>query len=60
MKRKDLINRLQNAGFSFERHGAGHDVYRRGSDVEYVPRHREINEKLAHAIIRKWDLGGKV
>lgn len=59
MKRKDLIRKLEKAGFSLERHGGGHDVYRRGSDVEYVPRHRELNEKLAQAIMKKWDLGGE-
>ena len=56
MKRKDLVDRLEQAGFVLDRHGGGHDVYKRGSDVEYIPRHREINEQLAKSILRKWGL----
>ena len=56
MKRKDLIKRLEKAGFVFARHGGKHDVYKRGKDEEQVPRHSEINEMLAKAIIRKWEL----
>lgn len=56
MKQRDLIKELKKAGFEFERHGAEHDVYKRGADEEQVPRHREINEKLAKAILRKWGL----
>ena len=33
-----------------------HDVYVRGSDIEQIPRHKEINEMLAKAILRKWGL----
>lgn len=56
MKRKDLIDRLEQAGFEFERNGGNHDIYKRGSDIEQVPRHREINERLAKSIIKKWGL----
>lgn len=56
MKRRDLIKKLEKAGFSLERHGGNHDVYRRGTDIEQIPRHSEINEKLAKAILRKWGL----
>ena len=56
MKQRDLIKKLEQAGFRFERHGAEHDVYRRGSDIEEVPRHREINERLARKILKKWGL----
>lgn len=27
-----------------------------GDDEEKIPRHREINERLARAILRKWGL----
>ena len=47
MKRRDLIKRLEKAGFIFVRHGGKHDVYKRGNDEEQVPRHTEINEMLA-------------
>lgn len=53
MKQKDLIKRLENGGFVFERHGADHDVYARGSQRETVPRHKEINEILARAILKR-------
>lgn len=34
MKQRDLIKKLEDAGFIFERHGGNHDIYRRGSDIE--------------------------
>ena len=54
MKQRDLIKKLEQIGFVFERHRGNHDIYRRGSDIEKVPRHKEINERLAKAILRKW------
>lgn len=54
MKQRDLVNKLISVGFAFERHGGNHDIYRRGSDIEKVPRHKEINEMLAKAILKKW------
>lgn len=56
MKQRDLVKKLKCVGFRFEKHGGNHDIYRRGSDIEVIPRHKEINEKLAAAIIRKWGL----
>lgn len=56
MKRKDLIKRLEKAGFTLERHGGNHDVYSRGKDKEVIPRHSEINENLAKSILRRWKL----
>ena len=56
MKQKDLIKKLEDAGFSFERHGGNHDIYRRSNDIEKVPRHKEVNENLARMILRKWKL----
>ena len=56
MKNKDLVKKLESAGFVFERHGGNHDIYVRGNEREQVPRHKEINERLARAILRKWGL----
>ncbi len=56
MKRRDLVKKLEKAGFVLDRHGSSHDVYKRGSDEEEIPRHREINELLAKAILKKWGL----
>lgn len=53
MKQRDLVKKLENGGFVFERHGRNHDVYVRGSELEEVPRHKEINEKLAKAILKR-------
>ena len=52
MKQRELIKKLEAAGFEFSRHGGNHDVYVRGSDIEQIPRHKEINEMLAKAILR--------
>lgn len=56
MKQRDLIRKLENAGFVLDRHGGNHDIYIRGSDEEKIPRHKEINERLARYIIKKWGL----
>lgn len=56
MKQRDLIKKLEAAGFKFVRHGGNHDVYVRGMEEELIPRHKEINEMLAKAILRKWGL----
>ncbi len=56
MKRRLLIRKLESVGFVFERHGGEHDVYRRGNDLEQVPRHKEINEITALKILRKWNI----
>ncbi|MBD5518166.1 MAG: type II toxin-antitoxin system HicA family toxin [Lachnospiraceae bacterium] len=56
MKQRDLIKRLEKAGFVMTRHGGDHDIYRRGNDEEQVPRHREIDERLAKAILKRWGL----
>lgn len=54
MKHRDLVKRLESAGFVLVRHGGNHDIYARGSDTEQVPRHKEINENLARHILKKW------
>ncbi|EEX21819.1 YcfA-like protein [Blautia hansenii DSM 20583] len=56
LKQRELIKRLEDGGFVFERHGGNHDIYKRGNDEEKIPRHREVNERLAKAILRKWGL----
>ncbi|MEE1248990.1 MAG: type II toxin-antitoxin system HicA family toxin [Lachnospiraceae bacterium] len=56
MKQRDLIKKLESVGFEFKRHGSNHDVYVRGLDEEQIPRHKEINERLAKAIMRRWGL----
>lgn len=53
MKRADLIKKLESAGFVFDRHGGCHDMYVRGNIKETIPRHKEIDEKLAKAILKR-------
>lgn len=57
MKRVDLEKRLRKLGWYFERHGANHDVWSNGTREIPVPRHNEINEYTAKAILK--DAEGK-
>lgn len=53
MKRRDLIKKFEKRGWWLLKHGSNHDIYTNGSDIEPVPRHNEINENLAKAIIKR-------
>lgn len=53
MKTKDLIELLEKNGWQFKRHGASHDIYVKGSERESIVRHRETDERLAQAIIKR-------
>lgn len=56
MKRKDLIKKLTNNGWWLLRNGANHDIYTNGIKTEPIPRHTEIDELLANAIIKRQGL----
>ena len=49
MKRVDLVKRLEKGGCKLLRHGAKYDIYFNPDKglSQPVPRHREINERLA-------------
>lgn len=53
MKTKDLIELLVRNGWVLKRHGSNHDVYYKDGERESVPRHRETDEMLARAIIKR-------
>ncbi|MEO6259660.1 MAG: type II toxin-antitoxin system HicA family toxin [Thermoanaerobaculia bacterium] len=53
MKRRDLENALARCGWRYLRSGGRHDVWTDGQGEEAIPRHREINEQLARAILRR-------
>lgn len=53
MKYKDLTQKLQNAGFTFLRHGGNHDIYVKGDHKVSVPRHKEIKEYTARGILKE-------
>lgn len=56
MKQKDLLRLLEKNGWRKLREGANHIVYTNGKENEVIPRHRELNEMLAKAIIKRREL----
>jgi len=55
MKKTELLQKLNLQGAVFVRHGGNHDVYcqPRTNKEAAVPRHNEINEYTAKAILKK-------
>lgn len=54
MKRKQLEKRLRKLGAEFVRHGGSHDHWRLANgSLEPVPRHADVVEPLAKAILRR-------
>lgn len=56
MKRKYLLKLLKKNGWYLKRIGGNHDIYTNGKEFEPIPRHSEINERLAKEIIKKHGL----
>jgi mRNA interferase HicA len=59
MRRKKLEIELKKLGWWLLRHGGKHDVWTDGNRQEPIPRHSDINEKLARSILRKAKRGDK-
>lgn len=53
MKTKDLVDLLVKNGWKLQRHGSNHDIYVKDGQRESVVRHRETDEMLAKAIIKR-------
>jgi mRNA interferase HicA len=53
VKRRELEQKLKQLGWSLFRHGGRHDIWRSGERELAVPRHREINEYTAKAILKE-------
>ena len=55
MKRKELIKKITSSGCELVRHGGHHDLYRnpKTGKKQPVPRHDEIDERLAKHIIKE-------
>ena len=53
MKTKDLIKLLEKNNWYLKQSGGNHDIYTNGIDSETIPRHKEIKENLAKAIIKR-------
>jgi mRNA interferase HicA len=56
VKRRDLIKKLESAGWYLKRHGDEHDIYQNNNPpgnrgTVQVPRHREIKERTANKIL---------
>ena len=56
LKTRDLIKLFEQNGWWFLNHGDNHDIYTNGNVKEQIVRHRETNERLANALIRKHGL----
>ncbi|MEY8518798.1 type II toxin-antitoxin system HicA family toxin [Lachnospiraceae bacterium 29-84] len=53
MKRRDLVKKIESAGYRIARDDGNHTVYeKKGTRPVQVPRHREINENTAKAILK--------
>lgn len=53
MKRRDLIKKLEAAGYKIDRDDGNHTVYEKaGCRPVQVPRHREVNENTAKSILK--------
>jgi mRNA interferase HicA len=57
MKRRELEKRLRSLGWHLVRHGARHDVWSDGETEIAVPRHSDINEYTAKAILKEAERG---
>ena len=53
MKTKDLIALLEKNGWVFKRRGGNHDISLKGNERESIVRHKETDEELAKAIIKR-------
>ena len=53
VKRRELEKVLRELGWRFLRRGGKHDLWTDGDRQEPIPRHAEINEQLARAILRR-------
>jgi mRNA interferase HicA len=51
MKKIELERKLRDLGWWLERQGGRHEVWTNGEMTEAVPRHREIDERLARSIV---------
>ena len=56
MKRTDLIRMMERNGWRLLREGGSHSIMTNGYKVEPIPRHTEIDERMARSIIKRWRL----
>ena len=56
MKRRELLKLFEKAGWYLKRNGVSHDIYTDGINSEAIPRHPDVNERLAKELIKRWGL----
>ncbi|MDR1712834.1 MAG: type II toxin-antitoxin system HicA family toxin [Coriobacteriales bacterium] len=56
MKYRELVRLFRNNGWHLQREGRSHEIWSDGENTEQIPRHSEINERLARGLIDKWGL----
>jgi predicted RNA binding protein YcfA (HicA-like mRNA interferase family) len=53
MKKRDLEMELKSLGWFLKKQGGNHEIWENGrGDMQPIPRHNEIKEHLAKAIIK--------
>ena len=52
VKKRDVEKHLKDLGWWLLREGGNHEVWTNGKETIALPRHNEINERLAKAIIK--------
>ncbi len=52
MKKKELEKQLRRLGRLFKRQGGNHEIWTNGVTTQPLPRHNEIKEHLAKAILQ--------
>lgn len=56
MKQRELIKKLEAIDFRFLRNGGEHMIYTNGQCFEFIPRHKDIDERMARKILKKYGL----
>lgn len=52
MRRRKLERELRSMGWQLKRHGSNHDIWTDGQETLAIPRHREVEEEVARAILK--------
>lgn len=53
MKQRDLLKLFYKNGWWLVREGGSHMIVTNGKEVEAIPRHKEVNELTAKAIVKR-------
>lgn len=56
MKTRELIKLFEKNGWQFLKHGGNHDICTNENVKEQIVRHKETNDRLAKALIKKHGL----